>query len=93
LDADDTARAEGAEQEYYDGLPRPYTVRNGPLDTIEELLLVRGFTPARFYGEDANQNFRLDPNEDDGDERTPADNKDGKLDLGLRPFLTVVSYE
>jgi DNA uptake protein ComE-like DNA-binding protein len=92
-DADDTARAEGAEQEYYDGLPRPYTVRNGPLDTIEELLLVRGFTPARFYGEDANQNFRLDPNEDDGDERTPADNKDGKLDLGLRPFLTVVSYE
>jgi type II secretory pathway component PulK len=92
-DADSTARPEGAEQDFYDRLPSPYTIRNGPLDTIEELLLVRGFTPALYYGEDANQNFRLDPNEDDGDQRLPLDDKDGKLDLGLRQFLTVSSYE
>jgi DNA uptake protein ComE-like DNA-binding protein len=93
LDADDTARPEGAEQEYYDSLPRPYGVRNRSLSTLEELLLVRGFTPALLYGEDANMNFRLDPNENDGDERFPPDNKDERLDLGLRQYLTVAAYE
>jgi DNA uptake protein ComE-like DNA-binding protein len=93
VDADNLERPDGAEQEYYSGLAWPYAMRNGPLDTLDELLLVRGFTPRLLYGEDANMNFRLDPNEDDGEERAPADNKDGRLDLGLRRFLTVFSYE
>jgi DNA uptake protein ComE-like DNA-binding protein len=93
IDFDNTQRPEGAEQEFYDALPQPYTIRNGPLDTLEELLLVRGFTPALLFGEDANRNFRLDPNEDDGEERPPADDKDGKLDLGLSQLLTVSAYE
>jgi len=93
LDADDTPRSEGAEQEYYDALPRPYTLRNGPLSTLDELLLVRGFTPRLLGGEDVNLNFRLDPNEDDSDQSYPPDNNDGKLDLGLRPYLTVSSYD
>jgi DNA uptake protein ComE-like DNA-binding protein len=93
LDSDDTPRPEGAEQEYYDSLPHPYTIFNGPLSTIEEILLVRGFTPAVFYGEDANLNFQLDANEDDGSVQFPPDNSDGKLDAGLRPFLTVASYD
>jgi hypothetical protein len=38
-------------------------------------------------------NWRLDPNENDGDERPPADNNDGRLDLGLQPLLTVCSYD
>src|SRR5437867_3784573 len=74
IDRDNTPRAEGAEQEYYDSLAHPYTVLNGPLSTLEELLLVRGFTPAVLYGEDANLNFQLDGNEDDGDEQFPPDN-------------------
>jgi len=93
IDLDDTPRPDGAEQEYYDTLPHPYSVRNGRLDSIDELLLVRGFTPALLYGEDANMNWRLDPNEQDGDERFPPDNNDSRLDLGLRPFLTTVSYD
>jgi len=93
LDADDAPHPEGAEQEYYDALPRPYKIRNGPLRTLDELLLVRGFTPAAVYGEDANTNFRLDPNENDSDETAPPDDGDGKLDLGLRQYLTVSSYE
>ena len=93
IDADDTVRPEGAEQEYYDALPRPYAVRNGPLETLDELLLVRGFTPSLLYGEDANMNWRLDLNENDGDERFPSDNNDGKLDRGLSPFVTVSSYD
>jgi DNA uptake protein ComE-like DNA-binding protein len=93
LDADNTPRPEGAEQEYYDALPTPYRIFNGPLNTLDELLLVRGFTPALLYGEDANWNFQLDANEDDGEVQFPPDNKDGKLDCGLRPYLTVCSYD
>ena len=92
LDPDDSPRPEGAEQEYYSGLPQPYAPRNGPLATFEELLLIRGFTPAVLYGEDANRNWILDPNENDGDERPPADNNDGRLDLGLQPLVTVASW-
>jgi DNA uptake protein ComE-like DNA-binding protein/type II secretory pathway pseudopilin PulG len=93
LDSDDTPRPEGAEQEYYDGLPTPYAVFNGPLATLEELLLVRGFTPALLYGEDANWNFQLDANEDDGAAQFPPDNQDGKLDCGLRQYVTVSSFD
>lgn len=93
IDEDDTPRPEGAEQEYYDALPSPYAIFNAPLSTLDELLLVRGFTPTLLYGEDANQNFRLDANENDSDAHFPPDDQDGKLDPGLRPFLTVVSYD
>jgi DNA uptake protein ComE-like DNA-binding protein len=92
-DFDDAVRPEGAEQEYYNGLPQPYTIRNGPLPTLDSLLLVRGFTPELLYGEDANMNLRLDPNENDGDERPPADNGDGNLDMGFKRFLTVHSSD
>lgn len=93
LDADGTPRPEGAEQEYYDTLSRPYGVLNRSISTLDELLLVRGFTPSLLYGEDSNLNFRLDPGENDGDERFPPDNKDGKLDFGLRQYLTISSYD
>lgn len=93
LDSDNTPRPEGAEQEYYDALANPYGVANGPLSTVEELLLVRGFTPSLLFGEDANLNFRLDPNEDDAEEQFPPDNRDGTLNAGLRQHLTVWSYD
>ena len=93
IDIDSLERQDGAEQEYYSALAQPYQIRNGPLATLDELLLVRGFTPALLYGEDANMNFRLDANEDDGEERRPVDNKDGRLDLGLSRYLTTCTYE
>ncbi len=93
IDEDNAPNPEGAEQAYYDTLARPYQIHNGPLKTIDELLLVRGFTKAVVYGEDANQNFRLDANEDDGEARFPPDNANGALNSGLRPFLTVSSHE
>jgi DNA uptake protein ComE-like DNA-binding protein len=93
IDFDNLERQEGAEQEYYSALAQPYQIRNGPLVTLDELLLVRGFTPLLLYGEDANMNFRLDPNEDDGPERQPPDNKDGRLNLGLSRYFTTCSYE
>ena len=93
VDPDDEPHPEGAEQDYYDALPSPYAIFNGPFSTVGELLLVRGFSPAVVYGEDANLNFHLDANEADGDERFPPDNQDDILDAGLRPFITVSSYD
>jgi len=45
LDPDDEPQPYGAEDEYYLRLPQPYVCKNNELQTVEELLLVRGFTP------------------------------------------------
>lgn len=93
-DADDETRPEGAEQIYYGSLqPIPYRVKNAPLITLEELLLVKGFDATVIYGEDANLNGLLDDNEDDGNETFPPDNADGALDRGLAALATCVTYE
>ncbi len=47
MDGDDEPRTYGAEgPDYYRGLERPYNPRNGHPDTIEEILLVKQYTPA-----------------------------------------------
>ncbi len=86
-------RESGAKQDYYDQLKYPYLIKNGPLGTVEELLLVKGFNARIVYGDDANQNGILDPNEDDGDKTFPPDNADGTLDRGMLGVATVCSYE
>ena len=49
-DDDDAEEPEGAENDYYSGLENPYTCKNGPMDSIEELLLIKGFTPEFYFG-------------------------------------------
>ena len=49
-DVDDLARANGAEEEFYRELNPPRHVKNGPVTSPEELLLVYGFTPEMLYG-------------------------------------------
>ncbi len=93
IDSDEEARVGGAESIYYEGLAIPYSCRNAPLESIEELLQIQGVTPDLFYGEDANRNGTLDPNEDDADESPPNDNADGILDAGWREYFTASSKE
>lgn len=51
IDEDDDAIGfGGAESSYYQGLETPYAPRNGPMEFIEELLLVKGVTPELYYG-------------------------------------------
>jgi general secretion pathway protein K len=50
---DDDERENGAENDYYMGLETPFSAKNGPMDSIEELLLIPGITPDVYYG-DAN---------------------------------------
>ena len=45
LDEDDFPEPKGAESKFYESLPEPYTNRNGPLESLEELTLVKGVSP------------------------------------------------
>jgi DNA uptake protein ComE-like DNA-binding protein len=90
-DGDNAARSLGAEAEYYVGLRVPYLPRNGPVQTMHELLMVRGITRDLLFGEDANGNGLLDPEEDDRTESLPVDNADGVLDNGWSGLLTIDS--
>ena len=47
-DKDDTAASGGAEGSYYRGLEDAYDCKNGPFESLEELRLVRGMTPALY---------------------------------------------
>src|SRR5262245_16207105 len=83
VDPDEEPNAGGAESQYYQGRQPPYACKNGPLDTVEELLLVKGVTPGLLFGTDRNRNGRLDPGEDDGQGFNP----------GWAAYLTVYSRE
>lgn len=49
-DTDNLHRLNGAEEDYYQSLQRPYSCKDGPFEIIEELLLVKGMTPEIFLG-------------------------------------------
>ncbi|MEK6591298.1 MAG: hypothetical protein AABZ11_11550 [Nitrospinota bacterium] len=49
-DDDSLHRLNGAEEDYYMGLPVPYHCKNANFDTLEELLMVKGMTPEILYG-------------------------------------------
>jgi general secretion pathway protein K len=50
-DQDDLHRTNGAENDYYQSLSAAYTAKNGPFDSIEDLLWVKGVTAKLYYGE------------------------------------------
>jgi general secretion pathway protein K len=52
LDTDETPLPFGAETDYYLSLENPYPAKNGALETVDELLQVRGITPEILYGSD-----------------------------------------
>lgn len=63
IDEDQDPREFGAEAEHYATLTPPYLPKNGPLETVEELLLVRGMHPYLLFGRDANRNGIIDAHE------------------------------
>jgi type II secretory pathway component PulK len=63
IDPDETARQNGAERDVYSGQSPSYAPKNGPLESVEELLLVRGVTPMLLFGMDADRNGVVDARE------------------------------
>jgi hypothetical protein len=80
VDADDIKRTAGAESADYGSLSNPYKAKNGPLNSLDELLLVRGVTPEMLYGGDTNRNGVFDEGE-------PG------TDRGWSDYLTVYGRE
>ena len=92
-DGNEGARAGGAERGYYADLDFPYEIRNGPLQTKGELLLIKGVDAELAYGEDLDRDGLLSRPENDGDETLPPDDRDGRLERGLTAVTTVYSYD
>lgn len=93
IDLDDEPRDYGAEIESYAAASPAYATKNGPLDTLEELLLVRGVTPSMLFGVDTNRNHLVDRAESAGTMIVDAGNAQGTLDCGWAAYLTIYSYE
>jgi hypothetical protein len=81
---DDGGGAERSDSTYH-GAVTPYAPRNAPIETIEELRMLRGVDDGLWFGEDANRNGILDEGEDA--------NADGRLAPGLADLLTLDSRE
>lgn len=98
IDPDTETREFGAEADYYSGLNPPYAPKDGPLETVEELLLVRGVTPRLLFGMDTNRNGAIDAHEEQGDAAASDAPATGTasgevLDLGWSAYLTLFSQE
>jgi type II secretory pathway component PulK len=86
LDVDDDTREFGAEHDYYEDLDVPYTAKNGPMDSIEELLLVPGITPEIYFGrEDFEETplFEL---------FTVHGHPEGRININTAPEIVVDAY-
>jgi type II secretory pathway component PulK len=59
-DADDVTGQNGAESDYYLSLSLPYTAKNLPFETVEELQLIKGMTKELLFGYDLNRDGVLD---------------------------------
>ncbi len=93
LDEDDEARELGAEVAHYSGLSPPYAPKNGPMETVEELLLVRGVTPQLLFGMDTNRNGMIDPHEATGEGAAGQSTSAGEGERGWSTYLTLFSLE
>lgn len=58
VDLNSNAGIDGAESEYYEGLDEPFIPRNGKLETVEEILNIKGFAEV-FEGIDLDAAFTL----------------------------------
>lgn len=81
-DANDLHMLNGAEEDYYQDLDEPYSCKDAPFYSVEELLLVKGMTPEILYGSKEE--------DDEEDEYTGvvqhlAVNGSGKVNINTAP--------
>jgi len=79
IDADNETTGFGAENAYYQGLEVPYSCKNGPLSSIDELLMVKGMTKEIYYGTE----------EKPGMQHYVTIHGDGKINLNTAPPLVL----
>lgn len=90
IDPDDDIRDFGTESNYYAQQTPGYQCKNGPLDSLDELLLIRGVTPQLLFGLDTNRNGLLDGSES---LQQNISGLDSDMHLGWISYLTLYSKE
>ena len=88
IDLDVVPNPDGAENDYYSSLESGYSCKNGPIDHLEELLLIKGITPQVYYGSNLEgQNNYMDHGNMDLSELEDVEFQNNTL--GLSDLLTV----
>lgn len=93
IDEDSEQRELGAESDYYTSQTPPYACKNGPLETVDELLLVKGVTPALLYGADTNRNGMIDTAEQNNPKLSESGDAPPEADRGWSAYVTLYSLE
>jgi competence ComEA-like helix-hairpin-helix protein len=83
----------GANADYYLSLRPPYLPRNGPFQTVRELLMVRGVTSQLLLGNDVNQNGFLDRDDDPADQDPRGPRPAPPRQPGWAALLTVTDTD
>jgi competence ComEA-like helix-hairpin-helix protein len=89
----DTLGHSGANSDYYMSLQPPYLARNGPFQTVRELLMVRGVTPELLLGNDEIQNGFLESDDDPADRAAPGSKPPPPPVSGWEALLTVTDTD
>ena len=84
LDSDDKESDLGAEDSYYQSLEKPYSCRNGPVQYLEELLLIKGMTPELLLGTAENPGLA---------EYLTVKGNDGKVNINTAPLPVIKSFD
>jgi len=80
---------EGAENDYYEDLIDPYSCKNAPFDTLNELLLVKGMTTETFYGRAGDESKNIEPV--DGIQQLLTIHGDGKININEASPMVIQS--
>lgn len=89
IDRDDAERVEGAESDVYQRQKPPYEAKNGPVDDISELLMIRGIKdrPELYYGSAGFSNAPVLPSS----RSFAMPNQQPLLTAGLADLFTPIS--
>ncbi len=85
LDTDDDTEPNGAEDDYYTGLETPFNCKNGPMDNLEELLLLPGVTPLVYFGDPEEEEIPL------SDILTVHGHPRGRINVNTATYPTLVA--
>lgn len=81
VDKDDDEADSGAEDEYYLSLDHPYECKNAPMDSPEEILIVKGMKPEYYYGTENHE----------GLQKYVTAGKGGKININTAPDAVLMS--
>lgn len=76
----------GSETDYYQTLDPPYAAKDGPMDSIEELLLIPGVTPEVYYGNPDKEQLPLP------DLLTVHGHPEGKINVNTAPIPVLEAH-